>query len=204
MSRLPDGVQSQLARVTSQSGQGGCKRRWKKAQDRQEVSSNSEGTRLLCFLGTDKQSANSGLFRLLQPFSLPSCKPDHLIIPILSSVILGDRSRSQAGSSAFRRGTGRIGRIHTADFSISRPPPSFRRMSAQVISNDGTDADLPSVSITMLGAGQEVGRSCCVIKHRGKTVVCDVGLHPANNGLSALPFIDELDWSTVDAILVTQ
>ncbi len=64
--------------------------------------------------------------------------------------------------------------------------------------------DAPSVSITMLGAGQEVGRSCCVIKHRGKTVVCDVGLHPANNGISALPFIDELDWSTVDAILVTQ
>ncbi len=64
--------------------------------------------------------------------------------------------------------------------------------------------DAPSVSITMLGGGQEVGRSCCVIKHRGKTVVCDVGLHPANNGIAALPFIDELDWSTVDAILVTQ
>ncbi|GHJ87105.1 hypothetical protein NliqN6_3507 [Naganishia liquefaciens] len=76
-------------------------------------------------------------------------------------------------------------------------------MSVQVISNEANDADLPSVSITMLGAGQEVGRSCCVIKHRGKTVVCDVGLHPANNGLSALPFIDELDWSEVDAILVT-
>ncbi|KAJ9113596.1 hypothetical protein QFC20_001948 [Naganishia adeliensis] len=77
-------------------------------------------------------------------------------------------------------------------------------MSVRVLANENSnDADLPSVSITMLGAGQEVGRSCCVIKHRGKTVVCDVGLHPANNGLSALPFIDELDWSEVDAILVT-
>jgi cleavage and polyadenylation specificity factor subunit 3 len=66
------------------------------------------------------------------------------------------------------------------------------------------DEDQPSLSICMLGAGQEVGRSCCVIKHRGKTVVCDVGLHPANNGISALPFIDEVDWSTVDAILITQ
>lgn len=64
--------------------------------------------------------------------------------------------------------------------------------------------DAPSLSVTMLGAGQEVGRSCCVIQHRGRTVVCDAGLHPAYPGLGGLPFIDELDWSTVDAILVTQ
>lgn len=56
----------------------------------------------------------------------------------------------------------------------------------------------------MLGAGQEVGRSCCVIEHRGKKIVCDAGLHPSYPGLGSLPFIDELDWSTVDAILVTQ
>ncbi len=68
----------------------------------------------------------------------------------------------------------------------------------------GGEEDAPSLSITMLGAGQEVGRSCCVIRYRGKTVVCDAGLHPAHPGLGSLPFIDELDWSTVDAILVTQ
>lgn len=56
----------------------------------------------------------------------------------------------------------------------------------------------------MLGAGQEVGRSCCVIEHRGKKIVCDAGLHPAYPGMGSLPFIDELDWSTVDAILITQ
>ncbi|TYJ58751.1 endoribonuclease YSH1 [Cryptococcus floricola] len=67
----------------------------------------------------------------------------------------------------------------------------------------GTDEDAPSLTITMLGAGQEVGRSCCVIEHRGKKIVCDAGLHPAHPGIGALPFIDELDWSTVDAILVT-
>jgi len=67
-----------------------------------------------------------------------------------------------------------------------------------------TEEDAPSLSITMLGAGQEVGRSCCVIEHRGKKVVCDAGLHPAYPGLGSLPFIDELDWSTVDAILITQ
>ncbi|KLO18365.1 Metallo-hydrolase/oxidoreductase [Schizopora paradoxa] len=63
--------------------------------------------------------------------------------------------------------------------------------------------DYPTLSITLLGAGQEVGRSCCVLQYRGKTVVCDAGVHPAYEGLASLPFIDDLDWSTVDAILVT-
>lgn len=66
------------------------------------------------------------------------------------------------------------------------------------------EQDAPSLTITMLGAGQEVGRSCCVIEHRGKKVVCDAGLHPAYPGMGSLPFIDELDWATVDAILITQ
>ncbi|KAI6169320.1 beta-lactamase-like protein [Pisolithus thermaeus] len=60
-----------------------------------------------------------------------------------------------------------------------------------------------TLQITPLGAGQEVGRSCCVLRCRGKTVVCDVGIHPAHQGITSLPFVDELDWSTVDAILVT-
>ncbi|KAE8243711.1 hypothetical protein A4X13_0g6982 [Tilletia indica] len=59
------------------------------------------------------------------------------------------------------------------------------------------------LKIEMLGAGQEVGRSCCVISYKGKTVVCDAGVHPAFTGLAALPFIDQLDWSTVDALLIT-
>ena len=65
-------------------------------------------------------------------------------------------------------------------------------------------SDSPTLSVTMLGAGQEVGRSCCVLQYRGKTIVCDTGVHPAHSGMASLPFIDELDWSTVDAILVTQ
>ncbi|KAG2016264.1 endoribonuclease ysh1, variant 3 [Coprinopsis cinerea AmutBmut pab1-1] len=64
-------------------------------------------------------------------------------------------------------------------------------------------ADSQSLKVTMLGAGQEVGRSCCVLQYRGKTVVCDTGVHPAYSGMASLPFIDDLDWSTVDAILVT-
>lgn len=65
-------------------------------------------------------------------------------------------------------------------------------------------ADSPTLSVTMLGAGQEVGRSCCVLQYRGRTIVCDTGIHPAHSGMASLPFIDDLDWSTVDAILVTQ
>ncbi|GJJ06292.1 endoribonuclease ysh1 [Clathrus columnatus] len=63
--------------------------------------------------------------------------------------------------------------------------------------------DSPTLSVTLLGAGQEVGRSCCVLQYRGKTVVCDAGIHPAHSGMASLPFVDELDWSTVDAILIT-
>ncbi|KAF8556151.1 Metallo-hydrolase/oxidoreductase [Imleria badia] len=64
-------------------------------------------------------------------------------------------------------------------------------------------ADTPMLSVTLLGAGQEVGRSCCVLQYRGKTIVCDAGVHPAYSGMASLPFVDELDWSTVDAILIT-
>lgn len=65
-------------------------------------------------------------------------------------------------------------------------------------------ADAPTLSITLLGAGQEVGRSCCVLQYRDITIVLDAGVHPAHTGMASLPFIDELDWSTVDAILITQ
>lgn len=65
-------------------------------------------------------------------------------------------------------------------------------------------AEIPTLSITLLGAGQEVGRSCCVLQYRGRTIVCDAGVHPAFTGMASLPFVDELDWSTVDALLVTQ
>lgn len=65
-------------------------------------------------------------------------------------------------------------------------------------------AETPTLTIQLLGAGQEVGRSCCVLRYRGKTIVCDAGVHPAFSGIASLPFVDELDWSTVDALLVTQ
>ena len=65
-------------------------------------------------------------------------------------------------------------------------------------------SDHPTLRVTPLGAGQEVGRSCVVLQYRDKTVVCDAGIHPGRSGMAALPFVDYLDWSTVDVILITQ
>lgn len=72
-----------------------------------------------------------------------------------------------------------------------------------------------------LGGGNEVGRSCHVIQYKGKTImvcsVCpllelqtdpggqlDAGMHPAYDGLAALPFYDDFDLSTVDILLISQ
>ncbi|GAA5897961.1 hypothetical protein JCM8208_003203 [Rhodotorula glutinis] len=71
------------------------------------------------------------------------------------------------------------------------------------ISPDGITGLDDEMEVQLLGAGQEVGRSCCVIKYKGRIIVCDAGVHPAFSGMAALPFLDELDWSTVDAILIT-
>jgi cleavage and polyadenylation specificity factor subunit 3 len=55
-----------------------------------------------------------------------------------------------------------------------------------------------------LGGGNEVGRSCHIIQYKGKTVMLDAGMHPAYEGLAALPFYDEFDLSTVDVLLISQ
>ncbi|KFX98185.1 hypothetical protein O988_04482 [Pseudogymnoascus sp. VKM F-3808] len=54
-----------------------------------------------------------------------------------------------------------------------------------------------------LGGGNEVGRSCHIIQYKGKTVMLDAGMHPAFDGLSALPFYDDFDLSTVDVLLIS-
>jgi hypothetical protein len=37
------------------------------------------------------------------------------------------------------------------------------------------------------GAGQEVGRSCHILKFKGKTIMLDCGVHPGLKGLESLP-----------------
>ena len=55
-----------------------------------------------------------------------------------------------------------------------------------------------------LGGGNEVGRSCHILQYKGKTVMLDAGMHPAYDGLSALPYYDDFDLSTVDILLISQ
>lgn len=59
------------------------------------------------------------------------------------------------------------------------------------------------ISITPLGAGSEVGRSCIHIKYRNTQLLFDIGVHPAFTGISSLPFLDLIDLSRIDAIFVT-
>ena len=59
------------------------------------------------------------------------------------------------------------------------------------------------MEITPLGAGQEVGRSCLVLKYKGKTIMFDCGVHPAYSGLVALPYFDSIDPSEIDLLLIT-
>ena len=69
--------------------------------------------------------------------------------------------------------------------------------------------------ITPLGSGCEVGRSCHLIRFKGKTVMLDCGIHPGYSGQAALPFLDfvdedededaeeEFDLEQVDLLLVS-
>ncbi|KVI11034.1 cleavage and polyadenylation specificity factor subunit 3-I [Cynara cardunculus var. scolymus] len=59
------------------------------------------------------------------------------------------------------------------------------------------------LTITPLGAGSEVGRSCVFMTFKGKTVMFDCGIHPAFSGMAALPYFDEIDPSTIDVLLIT-
>lgn len=74
-----------------------------------------------------------------------------------------------------------------------------------------------SLEVMPIGAGNEVGRSCIIVKYKGKTVMVrstfllsfsivqlDCGIHPAYSGISALPYFDMIDPSTIDLLLVSQ
>lgn len=55
----------------------------------------------------------------------------------------------------------------------------------------GDDSDF--LTITPLGAGQEVGRSCLHIKYKGRSVLLDCGNHPGRKNEHAQPYLDEID-----------
>jgi cleavage and polyadenylation specificity factor subunit 3 len=69
--------------------------------------------------------------------------------------------------------------------------------------NAQQSVDDDTLKLTPLGAGNEVGRSCILMEFKGKKILLDCGLHPAYTGLSALPFLDFVDPSTIDLVLIT-
>lgn len=58
--------------------------------------------------------------------------------------------------------------------------------------------------IVPLGGGQEVGRSCILLKYQGRTIMLDCGCHPGREGSDSLPFFDSIDKpEEIDLILIT-
>ena len=60
-----------------------------------------------------------------------------------------------------------------------------------------------SIEIIPLGGGCEVGRSCILLKFKGKTIMLDCGLHPSDSDMSSLPFFDKINPADVDLLLVS-
>ncbi len=58
------------------------------------------------------------------------------------------------------------------------------------------------VQVIPLGAGQEAGRSCILVKFRGKTVMLDCGIHPGHKGTNSLPFLDTIK-GDIDLVLIS-
>jgi len=67
----------------------------------------------------------------------------------------------------------------------------------------GIEGEQDYLEFMPLGAGCEVGRSCHIIRFKGKTIMLDCGLHPAYVGVSSLPFFDEIDPASIDLLLVS-
>jgi cleavage and polyadenylation specificity factor subunit 3 len=81
----------------------------------------------------------------------------------------------------------------------------MKRRAADAGLPDRNAADDSVLEITPLGSGNEVGRSCILLRYKGKTVLLDCGVHPAYTGLASLPFFDAIDDpSAIDLLLVSQ
>lgn len=62
---------------------------------------------------------------------------------------------------------------------------------------------IDEVEILPLGSGGEVGRSCVVMRYKGRSVMLDCGNHPAKSGLDSLPFFDSINCEKIDVVLIT-
>lgn len=93
-------------------------------------------------------------------------------------------------------------------------------MSATAEEDDEPVDPSDELVFTGLGGCQEVGRSCHVLQYKGKTVMVserpssvillltivqlDAGMHTGREGMSAMPYFDDFDLSTVDILLISQ
>lgn len=59
------------------------------------------------------------------------------------------------------------------------------------------------MTLTPLGGGQEVGRSCIYLKYKERSLLLDCGIHPGREGMDACPFFDSIDPEEIDVILIT-
>ena len=57
--------------------------------------------------------------------------------------------------------------------------------------------------LTPLGAGREVGRSCLILRYKGKCIMLDCGVLPSFKGEEALPLLREINPAEVDVIVIT-
>ncbi|CAD2214862.1 cleavage and polyadenylation specificity factor subunit 3 [Angomonas deanei] len=81
---------------------------------------------------------------------------------------------------------------------------NFVQVNRNVHVSYGADAKLQDeVEIIPIGSGGEVGRSCVIVKYKGKTIMFDCGNHPAKTGLDSLPFFDSIKAEEVDLVLIT-
>ncbi|KAL6253309.1 endoribonuclease ysh1 [Rhinocladiella similis] len=79
-----------------------------------------------------------------------------------------------------------------------------RKAAAMASAEDDEPVD-PSDELVFIGLGgcQEVGRSCHILQYKGKTVMLDAGMHTGREGMSAMPYFDDFDLSTVDILLIS-
>ncbi|KAL9643144.1 hypothetical protein ABK040_001633 [Willaertia magna] len=80
--------------------------------------------------------------------------------------------------------------------STTIPLPKTNTPTTQYIQGE-------KLTVTPLGAGNEVGRSAVLLQFKGKSVLFDCGIHPAYTGLASLPFFDEIDPQEIDLVLIT-
>jgi cleavage and polyadenylation specificity factor subunit 3 len=68
---------------------------------------------------------------------------------------------------------------------------------------DDAQVEVNTLKLCPLGAGAEVGRSCLILRFKGKVIMLDAGILPSFKGEEALPLLREIDPAEVDIVIIT-